>query len=164
MKYLLILFSITILFSLVSSQKCECPGNECDNYGGTYPQCLCYCNEHVKDYKAGDYVTCAYTPNEMDSYCGICGPDTTPEEPFVGHLEKPSPNDDSDVRFKYYMCICPNGCDVNYLGTLDECKSFRDSRTDFFLNGIENFVYNPSGPFMNGECKCCGHVDPCVHQ
>ncbi|KAJ6235462.1 hypothetical protein M0813_03609 [Anaeramoeba flamelloides] len=135
-------------------------------YSGSYPECLCFCNQESQNFKEGDQIKCNYFPSgEFSSGgCSLCGPDDMFTQPHSDHSQLKTVAIDSAMPFTYYMCICPMSCDAGYTGSYDECTQYCKSQNSYFLNGVEKITYFPWGEFSSGGCSCCGHVNPCQHE
>ncbi|KAJ6248012.1 hypothetical protein M0813_18110 [Anaeramoeba flamelloides] len=164
MKFLFILILILSLISLGHS-TCVCPYDDCNSYSGNYPSCLCYCNEHADEFPSGDTLHCNYSPSGdfAPGDCSLCGTTNSFNEKQSLNIQTGTVSIDSSIPFEYYTCICPISCSGGYGGTYEQCKEYCQRESSYFLKGVEKITYTPFGDFSQGECKCCGHVDPCVH-
>ncbi|KAJ3436683.1 hypothetical protein M0812_18745 [Anaeramoeba flamelloides] len=108
MKLLQILIIAITLLSITNC-KCICPGSECSIYDGTFPNCLCWCNDHVDEFSNKNGLKCNYLPDNQDSSggCALCGTGSNEVFEKANEIYSIGAKADSDIRFSFFTSVCP---------------------------------------------------------
>ncbi|KAL0227966.1 hypothetical protein RCL1_004109 [Eukaryota sp. TZLM3-RCL] len=157
--HLLVLLSVIVVAVLAG---CVCPDGNCSSYKGSMAECYCFCTLEAAKLHTGADSACNYSGGSSSKKCSLCSSSikTAIDFPSLAEQTLASKDQNNDVVFPVYNCVCPDNDCSSYHGSKAMCEAWAKSKAQDFIGSYKVFYISQSS-FSAAKCSVCGGVNPC---